>query len=140
MCPGARSIAIMPLWDSKREIWYAGMLLWTRSPHRAFTVNEDLSFISAFCNSILSEADRIDSRQRDTAKTDLLSSISHELRSPLHGILGGVEILAEIPNMTTLQSNMIYTIETCGKTLLDIMDHVSFKLCGVVSLFEGFFS
>lgn len=45
--------------------------------------------------------------------------------SPLHGILGGVEILADIPNLTTLQSNMIYTIETCGKTLLDIMDHVS---------------
>lgn len=125
MCPGARSIAVVPLWDSKKETFYAGMLLWTRSPHRAFTVTEDLSFLTAFCNSILLEADRIDSRQRDMAKTDLLSSISHELRSPLHGILGGVEILAEIPNMTTLQNNMIYTIETCGKTLLDIMDHVS---------------
>jgi len=125
MCPGARSIAVVPLWDSKKETFYAGMLLWTRSPHRAFTVTEDLSFLTAFCSSILLEVDRIDSRQRDLAKTDLLSSISHELRSPLHGILGGVEILAEIPNMTTLQNNMIYTIETCGKTLLDIMDHVS---------------
>lgn len=80
MCPGARSIAILPLWDSRREAWYAGLMLWTRSPHRAFTVNEDLSFLVAFGNSIMSEAERIDSLQRETAKTDLLGSISHELR------------------------------------------------------------
>jgi len=40
------------------------------------------------------------------------------------GILGSLEILSEIPNVTGLQSNMLYTIETCGRTLRDVVDHV----------------
>lgn len=59
----------------------------------------------------------------EQAKTDFISSISHELRSPLHGILGSVECLQEQEH-DPLTEDMIHSIESCGTTLLDIINHL----------------
>jgi len=86
LCPGCRSVAIMPLWDAGQEAWFAGLIIYTKSPHRVFTSNEDLSFLAAFGNSIMAEVERINTTKREKAKSDLISSISHEFRSPLQGM------------------------------------------------------
>ena len=52
-----------------------------------------------------------------------MANISHELRSPLHGILGSIEFIQETV-LDAFQSSLITSIETCGKTLLDTVDHV----------------
>lgn len=44
-------------------------------------------------------------------------------RSPLHGILGSVEFLHETA-VSAYQAGLFTSIETCGKTLLDTIDHV----------------
>lgn len=44
-------------------------------------------------------------------------------RSPLHGILGSVEFLHETA-VSAYQAGLFSSIETCGKTLLDTIDHV----------------
>jgi signal transduction histidine kinase len=59
----------------------------------------------------------------DQAKSDFISSISHELRSPLHGILASVEFLQDT-GVDLFQNSMIDTIERCGRTLLDTIQHV----------------
>ena len=124
MLPNARSIAFIPLWDSHRERWFAGGFMWTVLPTmRALTRTEDLNYLAAFGNSIMAEVARLDVVGADRVKSDFISSISHELRSPLHGILASVELLQET-TVDLFQYGMIDTIERCGRTLLDTIQHV----------------
>jgi hypothetical protein len=124
MFPGARCVATMPLWDSHRERWFAGAFTWTRSPNRILTTERELSYLAAFGNNIMAEIAQLDAMMSDKAKSDLLGSISHELRSPLHGIIAGIEIL-EDSVMTPAQDEVLHAVETCSRTLLDTVDHVS---------------
>jgi signal transduction histidine kinase len=123
MLPGARSVVLFPLWDSHRERWFAGSFAWTTLSTRVLTRAEDLSFLAAFGNSIMAEVARLDAMAADRAKSDFISSISHELRSPLHGILASVEFLQDTA-VDLFQNSMIDTIERCGRTLLDTIQHV----------------
>lgn len=121
--PGARCLALVPLWDSSRERWFAGGVVWTHTPGRVLTVEGELSYLAAFGSTIMAEVARLDALSASVAKTDMLGAISHELRSPLHGILGSVELVQESP-INAFQAALVYTIETCGRTLLDTIDHV----------------
>lgn len=129
--PRARSLLLYPLWDTHRDRWFAGAILWTSDPKRVFTTQQELSYLAAFSNSIMSEVARLDTKLADAAKGDFISSISHELRSPLHGILGSCELLKDT-QIDTFQNTMAQTIETCGKTLLDTINHVSHSWPGYV--------
>ena len=82
--PGVRSVAFFPLWDFHKERWYAGTLFWTTDANRLLD-EDDLTYFSAFGNSTMAEISRIEAISSDRAKSDFISSISHELRSPLHG-------------------------------------------------------
>lgn len=121
--PGVRSLALVPLWDTHRERFYAGLIAWSVDPIRVLSVDSELNYLAAFGDSIMAEVGRIEAKIADKAKADFISSISHELRSPLHGILGSVECLQDT-TIDALQENMVHTIETCGKTLLDCIDHL----------------
>ncbi|KAL8366269.1 hypothetical protein RB595_004846 [Gaeumannomyces hyphopodioides] len=124
MLPGARSIAFIPLWDSHRDRWFAGSFFWIgQQTPRVLTHTEDLNYLAAFGNSIMAEVARLDAVNADRAKSDFISSISHELRSPLHGILASVEFLQDT-TVNSFQHGMIDTIERCGRTLLDTIQHV----------------
>lgn len=79
--------------------------------------------MSAFCDVILAELHRLEAQTSDKAKSDFISTMSHELRSPLHGILGSVECLQEQPT-DTVSSDLISQVDICGRTLLDIIDHL----------------
>lgn len=52
-----------------------------------------------------------------------ISSMSHELRSPLHGVLAGAEFLLE-GDPTAWQEQMISTISMAGRTLLDTVENI----------------
>ncbi|OIW25120.1 hypothetical protein CONLIGDRAFT_718019 [Coniochaeta ligniaria NRRL 30616] len=124
MLPDTRSIAFIPLWDSHRERWFAGSFMWTVDrTTRVLTHSEDLHYLAAFGNCIMAEVARLDVVGADRAKSDFISSISHELRSPLHGILASVELLQDT-TVDLFQHAMIDTIERCGRTLLDTIQHV----------------
>lgn len=85
--------------------------------------DNELPYLQAFGNSVTSEVARLNAQKADRAKTTFIASISHELRSPLHGILGSVEFLRETV-ASAYQESLVSSIETCGKTLLDTIDHV----------------
>lgn len=147
MLPGTRTMAFIPLWDSHRERWFAGSFMWTvEQTTRLLTHSEDLYYLSAFGNCIMAEVARLDVVGADRAKSDFISSISHELRSPLHGILASVELLQDT-TVDLFQHGMIDTIERCGRTLLDTIQHVldfakinnftSFKVQGMANDVPG---
>lgn len=120
---GARNILLLPIWDAEKGRWFAGTLVWTKDPKHIFTFENELVYISAFANSIMAEIRRADVELAEKAKTNLVSSITHELRNPLHGILGTADILSDTA-MNALQHGMVHTIESCGRTLLDTINNL----------------
>jgi hypothetical protein len=121
--PKAKSLVLYPLWDPHRDRWFASAIIWSSNPMRVFTSEQELSYLSAFSNSVMAEVARLDTKLADAAKADFISSISHELRSPLHGILGMIDLLKD-SYIDSQQMSHIQTIETCGKTLLETINHV----------------
>ncbi|KAF9869648.1 histidine kinase-like protein [Colletotrichum karsti] len=121
--PGARSVALIPLWDVNKQRWYAGGFVCTKNPTRTFTVEDELSYLRAFGTVIMSEVDRVSALLVEQSKTDLLNSISHELRSPLHGIILGAELLYDT-SLDAFQGETLVSIENCGRTLLETIDHL----------------
>ncbi|SMR47510.1 unnamed protein product [Zymoseptoria tritici ST99CH_3D1] len=121
--PGVRSLALMPMYDSARERFFAGAVVWTYDPVRILTMQDDANYLGAFCDVIMAEVGRLDAQSEARAKTSFISSISHELRSPLHGILGGIEVLQDKDN-AAVQEDMLQMIEASGKSLLDIVNHL----------------
>jgi hypothetical protein len=93
--PGVKNLIFLPLWDYIEEKMIAGCFLWTSSTGRMMNLDDDLSYLRAFGNTIMSEVSRMNALKDDRAKTTFIASMSHELRSPLHGILGSVEFLQE---------------------------------------------
>ncbi|KAJ5283360.1 hypothetical protein N7505_001340 [Penicillium chrysogenum] len=121
--PQARNILFLPIWDSGKRGCFAGTLVWTNNLEHAFTFGNELVFVSAFANSIMAEIHRLDVEAAEKAKTKLVTSITHELRTPLHGILGTADILSDTA-MNATQYGMIHTIESCGRTLLDTINNL----------------
>lgn len=66
---------------------------------------------------------RLASIAADRQKGDFIGSISHEFRSPLHGILASAEFLSETES-DAFQNSLVDTILSCGRTLLDTINHI----------------
>ncbi|RSL48696.1 hypothetical protein CEP54_012793 [Fusarium duplospermum] len=121
--PGARSVAFVPLWDSNRQRWCSGCFVYTMTPTRIFTVQGELSYLSAFGAVIMADVATMDSSIVSTASSSLLSSLSHELRSPLHGIVLCAELLRDT-SLDVFQGDVLRSVEVCGRTLLDTINHL----------------
>ncbi|CAG8410211.1 unnamed protein product [Penicillium salamii] len=121
--PDACQVAFVPLWNGTDSQWFAGCFCWTPHPTRVFSRAVDLSSIFSFASSIMTEYSRVESVIADRQKGDFISSISHELRSPLHGVLAAAEFL-EDTGLDSFQSTVVETINACGRTLLDTMNQV----------------
>jgi His Kinase A (phospho-acceptor) domain len=115
--PGVRQLLFVPLWDAARSRWLSGCFAWSTEPTRVLSKQSELAFLTAFGNSVMAEWSRIDTEIADQKKGDFIGSISHELRSPLHGILASAEFLEEVT--TGWEARLVDTIDSCGRTLLD---------------------
>jgi signal transduction histidine kinase len=82
----------------------------------------------AALESQLAEAQRliVDLEERDALKTQFLSNISHDLRTPLTAIITHAEILRDgiLGQVTSKQSESISTIITGGRQLLDMIAEI----------------
>ncbi|KAL2291558.1 hypothetical protein FJTKL_12930 [Diaporthe vaccinii] len=121
--PGARSVAVFPLWDQIKERWFAGGFIWTSSSNRLFTTEGELSYLRAYATTVMGEVHRLNALNSDKVKGDFLSSLSHELRSPLHGVIAAVDLLHGT-TLDVFQGDAIHIVETSGRTLLDTLDHL----------------
>lgn len=123
LLPKARSVAFVPFWDYERSRWFAGCLCWTNNTDRLLSPSVDLAYFNIFSHSIMRELSRLDAVSLNQQKTSFVASISHELRSPLHGILGTLEFIKDTP-LDTFQTSMLNSLNSCGQTLLDTINHV----------------
>ncbi|PYI11087.1 sensor histidine kinase/response regulator [Aspergillus sclerotiicarbonarius CBS 121057] len=120
--PEAKSIVFLPLWNWNKSRWLAGTLVWTCDDQRRLG-QDDLHFLRTFGDTIVSGYCQIDWTATEKSKSDLLASVSHELRSPLHGMLASTELL-QTTTLDSTQQDMVTMVETCGLTLLDTMNHL----------------
>ncbi|TKA75279.1 hypothetical protein B0A55_05085 [Friedmanniomyces simplex] len=120
---GAKTIAFLPIWDESSENFSSCVFVWSTTPQRFFDTAEDITYIAAFSHSLTAELTRLETTASDKAKGTFISSISHELRSPLHGVLAGAELLQQT-DLTRFQQEMTSTITMAGRTLLDTVNHV----------------
>ncbi|HEY3258314.1 MAG TPA: HAMP domain-containing sensor histidine kinase [Gemmatimonadaceae bacterium] len=79
-------------------------------------------------NAQLAEANRIisDLRDRDSLKTQFLSNIAHDLRTPLTAIITHAEILRDglLGEMSARQRDSVGTIISGGRQLLDMIAEI----------------
>lgn len=120
--PGARQIFFVPLLDSTSGC-FIGSFVWSTSTTRVFSVENHLSYLVAFGHSVMGELITLNTLSADRAKGDFISNVSHELRSPLHGILASVEFLTDTA-LDGFQKNLVDTVDICGRTLLDTIEHI----------------
>ena len=94
------------------------------SPPKQIYQAERLSVLE----SQLIDAQRLimDLEERDALKTQFLSNISHDLRTPLTAIITHAEILRDgiLGNVTSKQRESISTIITGGRQLLDMIAEI----------------
>ena len=83
----------------------------------------ELNYFRAFGNSVTAEVSRLASIAADRQKADFIGSISHEFRSPLHGILASAEFLMDTQT-DAFQNSLVDTVLSCGRTLLDTINHI----------------
>ncbi|KAJ5953356.1 hypothetical protein N7454_000252 [Penicillium verhagenii] len=132
--PDAKSVLFIPLWDWNKSHWLAGTLVWTQQSCRPLGM-EELHYFKVFGDSIISEVSRVHFTATEKSKFDFVSSINHELRSPLHGILGSTELLQTMP-LQPSQHEMVKMIDTSGLALLDTIDHL-LEYCRINDLATG---
>ncbi|KAI9645526.1 hypothetical protein NHQ30_006268 [Ciborinia camelliae] len=124
--PDAREVLFAPLSEAGTGLPIAACFAVSLRDIAIFTSDTEKAFIRGFLNSVSIEYNRISIAAADRQKGDFISSISHELRSPLHGILGSAELLSET-NLDNGQFELCSTIETCGRvlqeTLTDVLEY-----------------
>ncbi|KAE8354610.1 hypothetical protein BDV28DRAFT_78503 [Aspergillus coremiiformis] len=120
--PQSKSLIFLPLWNWDKSRWLAGAIAWTSNKQRELGP-DDLSYLRAFRETIVAKFSHIGWCATEKSKSDLLSSVSHELRSPLHGMLASAELL-QTTQLEPAQRDMLTMVETCGLTLLDTMNYL----------------
>jgi signal transduction histidine kinase/ActR/RegA family two-component response regulator len=120
--PDARYVAFLPLWHYQREACFATCLAWVTDTSKTLEP-ADINSLIGFGNSLIAEIMRLEAFTNTQSKSDFISSISHELRSPLHGILATVELMQQSATDPGLLS-LVNMVESCSNTLLHTFDHL----------------
>ncbi|KAJ3180932.1 hypothetical protein HDU87_001580 [Geranomyces variabilis] len=98
------------------------LAVFTKDRRRLFR-SSDIHFLNTFAVHISTAAYRMYADEAAVAKIAFVSSISHELRTPLHGLLGVSDLLA-LTELTPSQEAFVGTIESCGRSLLGVINNV----------------
>ncbi|KAH6994647.1 hypothetical protein EDB82DRAFT_502231 [Fusarium venenatum] len=123
LLPGAKSVAFFPIWNAQKRRWFAGGFAYTSKTSRVFSPKRELSYLRALGTVLMAEVSFIKEREVEHSKLDVLDSISHELRSPLHGIFFGTGVLRS-GNLNASQNDALLSVEACSQTLLDTIDQI----------------
>lgn len=121
--PVANQLLFVPVFDTNSIRPSFCLFVQSCEEDYSFNIQIDLSFLHAFCSTISTSISRIEAWRNGKQQSDFVSNISHELRSPLHGIIASTQFLHDSGH-TDFQRTMLTTIEQCSETLLDTIDNL----------------
>ncbi|KAK6353172.1 hypothetical protein TWF696_005160 [Orbilia brochopaga] len=101
---------------------FGTLIVWTYNPKKVF-VREQIYFLKTFTQIMMFEVARQNAVSAEREKESFMSSISHELRSPLYGIMGATDSLRR----TLLDDNQRESLDlvtVSGNALQDTLNHV----------------
>jgi len=90
-----------------------------RERRNAAATNARLDQLAHHLTAALDKAE-----EADKAKSRFLTMMTHELRTPLHGILGYAELLSLEGNLDTTQSERVAAMMAAGEHLLELINAV----------------
>jgi len=120
---GSLQLLVMPLFDVVHDRTAAICVGWLNDYSRVYSERCDLPFVSAFCMSTMSEGLRLETQMLERVKSDFLGSISHEMKTPLHQILGNLELLLQT-SCTDEQSDLVVNARFGSTQLLETINKV----------------
>jgi len=120
---GSQQLLIMPLFDVIHDRTAAVCVGWLNDYSRVYSDRSDLPFVSAFCMSTISECLRLETQMLERVKSDFLGSISHEMKTPLHQILGNLELLLQT-DCSDEQCDLVVNARFGGTQLLETINKV----------------
>jgi hypothetical protein len=123
LLPGIQQCILMPLHDSFHDQCTAFIFGWTRGFTRVYSGNTDLSSISSFGNALMLRIRRLEALALARKQSDFLGSASHEMRSPLHGILACIEHL-KATDCSAQQLDLLESAASCGLQLNNNIDNI----------------
>lgn len=131
------------LWDTlcKGQVWQGeicnrrrdGSQYWTKStltpfldgtgkPYQYVSVNTDITHVKETEQALI--AARQEAERANLAKSEFLSNMSHELRSPMNAILGFGQLLECDDSLSTENIDSVQEILHAGKHLLELINEV----------------
>jgi hypothetical protein len=90
--PDANQVIFVPIFHPSFNRW-TSCFAFTNSRYRVFSHQMDYLPMLSFCSVVKAEMSRLGTAVVDEEKGNFIGSVSHELRSPLHGILASIEFL-----------------------------------------------
>lgn len=121
--PQAEQFLFMPLRDSFHDRNTAFILGHASRTSRVFSGATDLPALYSFSMAIMTQVRRLEAQILSRSKSDFLGSMSHEMRSPLHGILACIELLQQT-NCSAHQLDLLESAEACGLQLRENIDNI----------------
>ena len=116
---GTRSVVSVPLVRDGQFL--ASFYVNNRDPRRWTT--EDVALIKEIAARTWDAVERARSEAESRAKTEFLSAMSHEVRTPLNGIIGYTDLLLDM-DLTPEQRRLAVRIEFAGTALLAVVNDI----------------
>jgi signal transduction histidine kinase/CheY-like chemotaxis protein len=121
--PHANQVLFSPLWDSDVSTYAHAVFATNSSGDLSLSSAHELAHLRSFCSNVVSECNRAEILKAEKQKSDFVSTISHEMRSPLHGVLACAELMRDT-DLTSYQRSLSETVGSCGRTLLETINDV----------------
>jgi signal transduction histidine kinase len=122
-CPGIQQCIFMPLRDYFHDRHTAVIFGWTRGFNRVYAGSTDLPSVASFGTALMTQLRRLETLALTRKQSDFLGSVSHEMRSPLHGILACIEHL-RTTDCSAQQLDLLESAAACGLQLNNNIDNI----------------
>lgn len=122
--PEAEQFVFMPLRDSFHDRDVSFVLGWASDFAKVYSGATDLPPLSSFGTAIMTQVRRLEAQLLSRNKSDFLGSMSHEMRSPLHGMMACIDLLLRDTKCSEHQLELLESAEACGLQLRGNIDNI----------------
>lgn len=126
----AQTIIFLPVYDQHDGALMACCFLWDVSGIRMASSNQDVVEYRSLGNFLSHNVAQVRMEAKDIEQDRFIANFSHELRSPIHGILGSAQFLRDTI-INDYQAALLEAIAVSSNTLLDtlnvVLDYTKFQ-------------